>query len=100
MKLPAFQETQGAMRRLFALPILLSVSCDTGPQWQAWVYPNREELTRSVPLGSFKTFNQCQAAALEALRSLKAEERGDYECGFKCKWRPDMGINVCTETRN
>jgi len=88
------------MRRVLALPMLLSASCDTTPQWQAWVYPNREDFTRSVPLGSFKTFGQRQAAALEALRSLNAEERGDFECGFKCKWRPDMGINVCRETRN
>ena len=48
----------------------------------------------------FKTFNLCQQAAIDQLRSLPDPDAGDYECGYKCELHTDLGgINVCKETR-
>ena len=70
-----------------------------GP-WTGWVYPDASNLTVEVKLGEFPDFEQCQATAIAALRSLGAAESGDYECGRQCKFRPELGLNVCKETRN
>jgi hypothetical protein len=72
---------------------------DRAPEWTGWVYPNRNDLTLSVSLGGFKTFEQCQQASIDRLRGFSDPDAGDYECGFKCRWSPTLGINVCKETR-
>lgn len=79
----------------------LVASCDDRPRtWQAYVYPDRNDLTQVLEMGSFKTFEQCQQAAINSLRTLGLADAGDYECGYRCG--PDErygGINVCKETR-
>lgn len=71
---------------------------DGGGPWTGWVYPEASDLSRSVQLGEFKTFEQCQQVAIDGLRSLHAYD-GDYECGRRCKFNPTYGMNVCKETR-
>jgi hypothetical protein len=62
-------------------------------EWEALVYPDRSDRTRSFPVGTIQTLAECQAAALGALRPYR---QGDYECGLNCKIR--NGINVCSCT--
>jgi hypothetical protein len=86
-------------RATFALLILSG--CDNRPdQWDAFVYPDRNDLTVSEKIAGFKTFELCQSAALQRLRSNPEPDSGDYECGYKCEPRADLdGISVCKETR-
>lgn len=86
------------MRRVLLLAALLS-GCDISPQWQGWVYPHAGDLTEAIEIGRFRTFDQCEAAAVGVLRSLPNPDGGDYECGRSCRRDMDLQINVCAETR-
>jgi len=81
--------------------IMTVAGCDQRPdQWDAFVYPNRNDLTVHEEIAGFKTFELCQSAAINRLRTLPDPDGGDYECGYKCEPRADLdGINVCKETR-
>ena len=81
--------------------VTLLAACDQRPRtWQAFVYPDRSDLNRVVEMGSFKTFEQCQQAAINSLRTLGVADIGDYECGYRCGPSERYGgINVCKETR-
>lgn len=84
---------------LVALALLLT-GCDDRPdQWDAFVYPDADDLTAFKTIRGFKTFELCQSAAINELRSLPDPDRGDYECGHKCEFDPNIQINVCKETR-
>lgn len=74
--------------------------CDTRPNsWTGWVYPDRNDLTVSISLEGFRTFEQCQEATVGRLRSLPDPAAADYECGYRCRWEPALNTNVCKETR-
>jgi len=68
-------------------------------KWTGWIYPDANDLTVSIKLGEFRDFEACQAAAINNLRSMRAADGGDYECGRSCKFRPELGLDVCKETR-
>ncbi len=72
------------------------VGCDTAP-WEAFVYPDANDLTSFVGLGHFKSRKDCTStASLQARRvTQQAEElaasrgaddfpRATWECGYKC----------------
>lgn len=81
-----------------ALALLALAGCDDRPdQWDAYVYPG-DDLVEYEAIRGFKTFELCQAAAIDRLRSLRRDGGGDYECGYKCG-RQSSGLNVCKETR-
>jgi len=86
---------------LAAATVISLAACDQRPEtWQAYVYPDGNDLTQVVEMGSFKTFEQCQEAAINGLRTLGLAEVGDYECGYRCGPSERYGgINVCKETR-
>lgn len=89
-----------ARNGLSVIAALLLTSCDDRPEaWTGWAYPNRENLTYSVSLTGFRTFEQCQEATIGALRTFSDPDAGDYECGFKCRWDPNFQTNVCKTTR-
>jgi hypothetical protein len=69
---------------------------DGGGRWTGWIYPTASDLTQEVRLGAFKSFEECQAGAINALRSMRATD-GDYECGRRCRSDASVGLNVCKE---
>lgn len=86
------------MKRVLIFAVLTSLTaCGERADWKGWIYPNRDDLTSDVPLGRFTSLEECRATATEALFALKSYE-GDYECGFKCKLRPELGLDVCERT--
>jgi hypothetical protein len=88
------------MRKALLTAVLLLAGCDDRPPvWTAWVYEDRDDLTKSETLTSFKTFEQCQEAAISKLRSYPDPDAGGYECGYRCRYDPSMQTNVCKETR-
>lgn len=83
-------------------------ACDNRPAtWKGFVYPDGADLGSHVELGSFDTFEQCQASARDVIKGFGRSEEGeqgqsaaDYECGFKCAAHASIGgLNVCKETR-
>lgn len=88
-------------KRLLPLLALSAVACDSRPdQWDAFIYSDRTDLTKHMEVKGFKTFNLCQQAAIDQLRSLPDPDAGDYECGYKCELHTDLGgIHMCKETR-
>lgn len=86
--------------RHVALILLALTACDSRPaQWDAFVYPG-DDLIKYESIKGFKTFELCQQAALDRLRSVRPDGGGDYECGYKCeRYTPESDLNVCEETR-
>jgi hypothetical protein len=72
---------------LAALAFLSLSACDSRPdQWDAFVYTGDDLLTNETIRG-FTTFELCQQAAIDRLRSERPDGGGDYECGYKCEPR-------------
>lgn len=81
---------------LFLLP---AWSLFGSEEWKGWVYPNREDLTKSTEIGPFDTFEKCQQAAVDAVNALSDPKRADYECGLNCRFEANWKTNICKETR-
>lgn len=88
-----------------ALPIVSAVwltlcGCDHRPdQWDAFVYPDTSDLNEVAITRGFKSFELCQQAAIEQMRRMPDPDGADYECGYRCEYRPSFGFDVCKETR-
>lgn len=89
------------MRIVVAISALLLVGCDNRPDhWDAFVYPDAADLSGYERISGFTSFELCQRAAIDRMRSIQRESGGDYECGYKCESNPNLGgLNVCKETR-
>jgi len=91
---------RGSQLTLTVAAALSVTACSEKPgEWTGWVYPNANDLTFSVSLTGFHSFEQCQSATISELRQLPDPDRGDYECGRSCRWDPTFRANVCKETR-
>lgn len=65
------------------------------------VYPDAENLERYIRLPGFKSFELCQQAAINVLRSQPDPDAGTYECGYMCGPSSDYpGMTICKETRD
>lgn len=89
------------MRIAVTISALLLVGCDNRPdQWDAFVYADGADLSGYERISGFKSFELCQRAAIDRLRSIQRESGGDYECGYRCESNPSPGgISFCKETR-
>lgn len=92
----------------FILVVLaLVAACERGPHWTAFVYPDFEDIpsadqVQNFTIGVYGSFEECQANAIGRLRHLTQStgRQGDYQCGYKCTHRDDVGgLLVCEETR-
>lgn len=93
---------RGICRLALGLPILLVLTaCDDRPrQWDLFFYRNAGDLTVHEELRGFTSFEHCEAAAEYALKLRCPEGGGTFECGYQCRYDPEMQINVCKETRD
>ncbi|MBA4308660.1 MAG: hypothetical protein C0429_18180 [Sphingopyxis sp.] len=84
---------------LLVAAALLSAGCDDRPnQWDAYIYQDVENMDSVELIRGFKTFELCQAAAINRLQSTPGD--GDYKCGYKCGPNEEYGgMNMCKETR-
>lgn len=89
---------------VFALVVALGAhACKevTKPAWQGWVYPNANDLTNDIPMGTFDSLEACRDASTAKLYSLLGsswQSKGDYECGKNCRPFGGSGLNVCDVT--
>lgn len=73
----------------------------------AFVYPDMDNIpglenSESFIIGKFRTFDECQAVAIDAVKAnLSATgKQGAYMCGLNCTKREDFGnLLVCKEKR-
>lgn len=88
------------MHRVLLLGALLLIgSCGTD-RWEAFVYPDKGNLSQHVSMGVFDTLEQCRAESRASLQSIDALYSGDYECGLNCELPNQYStIKVCEETR-
>lgn len=88
-------------RRSLCLVIGLSVvlaGCFTD-RWEAFVYPDRNNLQKFENFGDFDSIESCRASAIDRLSKLNAASKGGYECGSNCEFRSGYGgLKVCDET--
>ncbi len=56
-----------------------------GDNWEGIVFHDKDKLLMYSTIGPFKTFEECRDASMEKLESLKALDKGYYECGKNCK---------------
>lgn len=87
--------------RMAVFLLALLTGCDRRPdQWDAFIYPDAHDLSAFEQIKGFKTFELCQAAAIDRLRRVQKDGGGDFECGYKCAPAPGMDdLNICKETR-
>jgi hypothetical protein len=95
------------MRSLLAIGILLLSGCSGSADWTAFVYPDIKNIpnadkVQNYTIGNYRTFEECQTAAIDRVRSnyASSQRQGDYQCGYKCSRRDDFGgLLICKETR-
>ncbi len=92
---------------LAAMVIVLLSGCSGSEDWTAFVYPDIKNIpsadqAQNYTIGDFRSFEECQMAAVARVRSNLAayQRQGDYQCGYKCTRRKELGgLLVCKETR-
>jgi hypothetical protein len=52
-------------------------------KWMGFAYPDKNNLSKVIELGEFKTEEECNAAAMKTLRRVSSIGAGDYECHKK-----------------
>jgi hypothetical protein len=92
---------RGATVSVLFVTALALAACDDRPkQWDAFVYPDAENLAAHEEIRGFTSFDHCQTAAINHLRQHHDADAGDYECGYRCGPAPGgLGGNLCEETR-
>jgi hypothetical protein len=94
------------VRSLLLIGLLALYGC-SGTYWTAFVYPDIDNIpnagdVQNYTIGNYRTFEECQVAAIGRTRSNYAltNLQGDYQCGYKCSHREDIGgMFICKETR-
>ena len=49
-------------------------------KWRGYAYPDKNNLSKFIELGEFKSEDECNAAAVNTLRRVSSLSAGDYEC--------------------
>ncbi len=76
---------------------LLCVACNE--TYEGFVYPDRNDLTKSILTGPLETLEACRIMSQSVLIRLDATQTGDYECGKNCDNGSKLGgIKICEET--
>ena len=49
-------------------------------KWKGYAYPDKNNLSKVIELGEFRTEDECSTAAINTLRRVSSVSAGDYEC--------------------
>ncbi len=49
-------------------------------KWIGYAYPEKNNLSKVIESGAFKTEDECNAAAIKTIRRVSSIGAGDYEC--------------------
>lgn len=64
-------------------------------EWTSFIYPDKENIKRSMKNGVYPTLKQCQEASLNKIKLLSLD--GDYKCGLNCTFNEGMKTEVCKQ---
>lgn len=64
------------------------------------IYPDQNDLTTFDEVKGFRAFEYCRDATQYILKQKNPGGGGIFECGYMCRYDPDMEIKVCKETRD
>ncbi len=64
----------------FGLGLLTALYFVNSERWVGYAYPNKNDLSKVIELGEFKSEEECNAAAIKTLRAVSSIGSGDYEC--------------------
>ena len=59
--------------------------CSDKEPWDGYVFPDKNNLLIHRYTGKYQTREACEKASMGILESLKALDRGYYECGKNCE---------------
>lgn len=62
------------------LALLALIYLANSPKWIGYAYPDKNNLSKVIELGEFKTEDDCNAAAIKTLLRVSSISAGDYEC--------------------
>jgi hypothetical protein len=62
------------------LALVVVIYLASSQKWKGDAYPDKNNLSKVIELGEFKTENECHAAAINTLRRVSSISAGDYEC--------------------
>lgn len=84
------------LKALLVIALFVSGCSD---RWEGFVYPNKNNLSTFVNIGSFETLESCRAKSIARLDALSKRLTGDYECGKNCDSGAKLGgLKICEET--
>jgi hypothetical protein len=63
--------------------LLVVVYFANSQKWKGYAYPDKNNLSKVIELGEFKTEDECNKAAINTLRRVSSVSTGDYECHKK-----------------
>jgi hypothetical protein len=96
------------VKSILAVTVVLFIltGCSRNDDWTAFVFPDQSAIPNATDVdayrhGKYPSLKACQAAAVEAVRAsdISTGMSGDYECGFKCTPRAELGgLLVCKTT--
>jgi hypothetical protein len=64
----------------FGLAFGVVIYLASSQKWKGYAYPDKNNLSKVIELGEFKTEDECNAAAINTLRRVSSVSAGDYEC--------------------
>jgi hypothetical protein len=62
------------------LALIMVVYLASSQKWKGYAYPDKNNLSKVIELGEFKTEDECNAAAINTLRRVSSVSAGDFEC--------------------
>jgi len=65
-------------------------------EWTGFVYPDRNNLTQHIEIGTFKKLEECRNVAILTMQNNGWATKGDFECGLNCN-SSTMPM-ICKET--
>ena len=64
----------------FGLALVPIIYFANSQKWKGYAYPDKNNLSKVIELGEFRTEDECNAAAINTLRRVSSISAGDYEC--------------------
>lgn len=88
------------MKYFCILFALLLTGCSQ--EWKGFVYPNKNDLTKHIELGTFDSLEKCRNSAINLMSKLGDRSKQDYECGLNCRPMKNLDgtsdMNICEKT--
>lgn len=64
----------------FGIALVAIIYFANSQKWKGYAYPDKNNLSKVIELGEFRTEDECSAAAINTLRRVSSVSVGDYEC--------------------